>query len=63
MVKLDNSEEYYVINQAEGEPMEEEERSSQNDLSQDLDSSRGYSKKPQKYRKQWEEHPSLKSEF
>ncbi|XP_043234607.1 pyrroline-5-carboxylate reductase 3-like [Amphibalanus amphitrite] len=61
VVKLDNSEEYYVINQAEAEQMEEEERSSQHDTSQDLDSTRGYSKKPQKYRRQWEEHPMLAS--
>ena len=70
MVKLDTAEEYYVIDQSEagagsGEPMEdqeEEQASVQNDSSQDLDNSRGYAKKPQKYRKQWEEHPALKSE-
>lgn len=63
VVKLDNSEEYYVIDQPESEAMDEdEERSSQMDLSQELDTSRGgYSKKPQKYRKQWEQHPSLQN--
>ena len=66
VVKLDNSEEYYVIDH-DAEAMEEEEderASSQNDAPAESDTSRAYSgKKLQRYRPQWEEHPALKSEW
>ena len=63
VMKLNTSEEYYVISEQDGEAMEEDDQSSQNDVSQEMENPRGFSKKPQRYRVQWEDHPSLKSEF
>ncbi|XP_037074257.1 pyrroline-5-carboxylate reductase 3-like [Pollicipes pollicipes] len=60
VAKLDTEEEYFVIEHED--PKAEEEESSQNDASTELDTPRtNYAKKPQKYREQWESHPALKN--